>query len=308
MAKRRQEVLDSRGRLVIERRNIPRGPGSLGGDAYHFLRTASWTRITLLFAGAYIAVNLVFAAVLWFGHARITNAHGFLDCFWFSVQTIATIGYGVLAPDDLLSHTVVTVESFLGFGLTAMVTGVFFARFSTPSPRVIFSDVAVIAEHDGQRMLMLRIANARATAIVEASVRAYVTRDETLANGERFRRVYDLALRRTVSPVFNLSWVIYHPIDEASPIAGISAETSRERLASLIITFQGIDDRLATVVHTRHSYNSDDLVFDRKFADVIRIDPHSGIRFLDFAPFHATEPLIPTPPSPVSTTVPPTAA
>src|ERR1700710_273724 len=104
----------------------------IGTDAYHLLRTATWTRITLLFAGLFLVVNLVFAVILYAGHAQVMNAHGFADDYWFSVQTLATIGYGYLAPADTLSNVVVTVESFVGIGLTAMITGVFFARFATP--------------------------------------------------------------------------------------------------------------------------------------------------------------------------------
>jgi len=297
--KKHERALDARGRLLIERRNLPTGAASsLANDAYHFLRTASWTRITVLLAMVYLAVNVLFATILWLGHADVTNVHGFVDYFWFSVQTLATIGYGVLAPNDTLSNVIVTIESFLGFGLTALVTGVFFARFSTPSPRVIFSSVAIIADHDGQRTLMFRLANARQTAIVEASIRVYMTRDDQLANGERLRRIYDLELRRTTSPIFNLSWTVYHVIDERSPFHGVTAESIRNGSPTVIVTFQGIDDSLATVVHTRFAYNPDDIVFDRRFADIIKTDPDAGVRYLDFAPFHTTEPLLPPAPAP----------
>jgi inward rectifier potassium channel len=292
--KTHERALDGRGRLLIERRNLPPGAASsLLNDAYHFLLTASWTRITVLFAATYLVVNVLFAAVLWVGHANVTNVHGFIDYFWFSVQTLATIGYGVLAPNDTLSNVVVTIESFLGFGLTAVVTGVFFARVSTPTPRLIFSSVAIITEHDGQRVLTFRLANARQTAIVEASVRVYMTRNEQLASGERLRRIYDLELRRSTSPVFNLSWTVYHVIDERSPFHGVTAETLADRSPTVIVTFQGIDDRMATVVHTRFAYNPEEIVFDRRFADIIKTDVETGERYLDFAPFHTTEPLGP---------------
>ena len=117
-------VRDSRGRSIIERRNLPRGQGSsLATDAYHFLRSASWTAILVLFAAVFVGTNLLFATVLWLGHANVSNVHGFLDYFWFSVQSLATIGYGVLAPEDTLSNTVVAIESFLGFAFTALTTG-----------------------------------------------------------------------------------------------------------------------------------------------------------------------------------------
>ncbi|TMQ06933.1 MAG: ATP-sensitive inward rectifier potassium channel 10 [Deltaproteobacteria bacterium] len=286
-----QPVVDARGRLLLERRGLPRSLGAaLGKDAYHFLRTASWTRITLLFAALFLIVNLIFAAILYLGRAEVMNAHGFVDDFWFSVQTLATIGYGYLAPGDALANAVVTVESFVGIGLTAMITGVFFARFATPYAKVIFSSVAIIGEHDGKRTLMFRMANARATAIVEATCRVYVSRDETLADGERMRRIYDLPLRRSTSPIFALSWLATHTIDATSPIADVTPETIAASNLNLIVTFQGIDDRLAATVHTRYAYNAGDIVFDRRFADIVLTDPETGMRYVDHDRFDDTEP------------------
>ncbi len=233
-----QPVVDARGRLLLERRGLPRGAAeALGKDAYHFLRTTTWTRLTLLFAGVFVAVNLVFAAVLYLGRAEVMNAHGFLDDFWFSVQTLATIGYGYLAPADTLANAVVTVESFVGIALAAVITGLVFARFATPYAKVIFSRVAIIGEHDGKRTLMFRMANARSTAILEATCRVYVSRDEILAGGERMRRIYDLPLRRSTSPIFSLSWLATHTIDAQSPLADLMPETLAAGNCNLIVTF-----------------------------------------------------------------------
>lgn len=292
MARRAQPVVDARGRLLLERRGMARSLGSvLGNDAYHFLRTATWTRIMLLAAGVFLLVNLVFALVLYLGHAKISNAHGFADDYWFSVQTLATIGYGYLAPEDALANAVVTLESFVGIMLTAMITGVVFARFSTPSAKVIFSSKIIIGPHDGKRTMMFRMANARSTAIVEATCHVYVTRDEVLVGGETMRRIYDLPLRRATSPIFSLSWLATHTIDDASPLAGMSREAIAASNMNVIVTFQGIDDRLAASVHTRYAYNTDDIVFDCRFADLFGIDDRTGHRFLDFERFHDLEPV-----------------
>jgi inward rectifier potassium channel len=289
-----QPVVDARGRLLLERRGLPRMLGStLAKDGYHFLRTATWPRITLLFAGLFLAVNAVFAAILYLGHAQVMNAHGLADDFWFSVQTLATIGYGYLAPADALSNAVVTVESFIGILLSAMITGVVFARFSTPYAKVIFSRVAIIGDHDGKRTLMFRMANARSTAIVEATCHVYVSRDEVLAGGERMRRIYDLPLRRATSPIFSMSWLATHAIDAQSPIADVAPDSLAASNLNIIVTVQGIDDRLAATVHTRYAYNADDIVFDRRFADILLTDPETGQRYLDFERFDITEPALP---------------
>ena len=199
--------------------------------------------------------NLIFATVLYLGRAEITNAHGFLDDIWFSVQTMGTIGYGYLAPGDDVANAIVAVESFYSIMLTALITGLFFARFSTPSARVAFSRVAIIGEHDGQRVLQFRMANERTTAILEATIRLYMTRDEKLANGESMRRVYDLPLRRNTSPVFALSFLAVHSLDAASPLYNMTAPQLRETNVNIIVTFTGIDDQLAAPVHSRYAYN-----------------------------------------------------
>jgi len=282
-SKTRQQIFDARGRVLLERRGLPQARGSaLANDAYHFLRTTSWTVILLLFAGAFIGSNIVFAVILWLGHADVTNGHGFLDYFWFSVQTLATIGYGYLAPNDTFSNVIVTVESFFGIALTALVTGVFFARFSTTSARVLFSQTAIIADYEGQRTLMFRMANERSTAIVEATVHVYISRDEHLSDGERVRRI---------SPIFFMSWTTYHTIDATSPLWGKSAADLKADGTNIIITFTGIDDRLASTVHTRYAYNEQDIRWDHRFADVLKTDSETGKRYLDFEPFHDTEAL-----------------
>jgi inward rectifier potassium channel len=286
-AKHSEQLRDQRGRALLERRGAPRS--SLGNDAYHFLRTASWSRIVGLLAAFFLVSNLVFAAILCAGGAQIANAHGFLDDFWFSVQTMATIGYGYLAPIDHFANAMVTVEALFAIMLTALVTGIVFARFSTPSARVIYSKVAVISEHSGQRALMFRMANERATAIVEATVRAYLIREEPIAEGGTFRRIYDLPLRRATSPVFSMSFLAVHPIDETSPLHKVTARDLRETSANLVVTFTGIDDRLAATVHSRYLWTWNDVRFDERFVDLIRTDA-SGKRYMDLEPFHDTVP------------------
>ena len=283
-----QQLIDARGRTLIERRGTRRS--SLGYDAYHFLRTTTWSAIMLLFAALFVISNLVFALILYLGHAQILNAHGFVDDCWFSVQTMATIGYGYLAPMDTFANTVVTFESFFGIMLTAFITGIFFARFSKPSARIIFSKVAIITEYDGQRALLFRMANERSTAIVEATIHLYLTRDEKLAGGEPMRRVYDLPLKRSTSPVFALSFLATHTIDPASPLYGATQETIIASGTNIVVTFTGIDDQLATTVHSRYLWATGDIKFDQRFVDLFKRD-ENGKRYLDLGPIHDTEPL-----------------
>jgi inward rectifier potassium channel len=140
---------------------------------------------------------------------------------------------------------------------------------------------------------MFRMANARSTAIVEATCHVYVSRDEVLVSGEKMRRIYDLPLRRSTSPIFSLSWLATHTIDAASPIADLTPDSLAASNINIIVTFQGIDDRLAATVHTRYAYNVDDIVFDRRFADLFTTDAETGVRYLDFERFDDTEPALP---------------
>jgi inward rectifier potassium channel len=280
--------MDARGRPLMQRRGGRRS--SLAHDAYHVLRTASWKAIIGLFAAGFLLSNALFAFAYWLGGANVMNAHGYLDYFWFSVQTTATIGYGYLAPGDNLANSIVTAESFFGILYSALITGVIFARFSTPRARVVFSKVMIISEHDGKRSLQFRMANERVTAILEATVRAYLVREEKLANGESMRRIHDLQLRRATSPVFQLSFLAIHPIDDKSPLHGVTAPQLRESSTNVIVTFTGIDDSLAATVHARYMWTWNDIVFDERFVDMLRVDP-DGTRYIDLAPIHDTEPL-----------------
>jgi inward rectifier potassium channel len=286
-----EPFFDARGRLLIERRGMSRELGSsLYNDAYHFMRSASWRWILLAFVGLFIALNFIFAIALWLDHANVTNVTGFWDYYWFSVQSIATIGYGYFAPVDTFSNVTVVVESLIGIAYVALATGVFFARFSTTQAKVIFSKTALITNYGGKRTLMFRMANARSVAVVEATVRVYVSRDETMPNGEWVRRIHDLVLTRATSPIFALSWTAYHTIDEASPLYNATTESIHKANLNLVVTFQGIDDRLAAAIHTRWAYNMDDIEFDKRYVDILKKD-ENNVRYLDLEKFHDTEPL-----------------
>jgi inward rectifier potassium channel len=285
-----QQLVDSRGRPTIMRTG---SSSTLRTDAYHFLRTTTWTRLLAFFAALFLVSNVVFATLFYASDAKIEHATTFVDCFWFSVQTMATIGYGYMSPLDHLANTIVTIEAFVGILLTAFITGVVFSRFATPKARVIFSNVVVISDVGNRRVLQFRMANDRTTAIVEATVRVYLLRDEKLPDGSNMRRVVDLPLRRMTSPVFALSFLVEHAIDATSPLAGLTAVQLRELNFSFIATFTGIDDALATTVHTRHQWSWNDVVFDHRFVDLFKRDT-AGKPYLDLGPIHDTEPIAAT--------------
>ena len=151
----------------------------------------------------------------------------------------------------------------------------------------LFDHVFQADQEVGPARVVPRGIRARREAIVEATVRVYLSRDEVLADGERMRRIYDLPLRRATSPIFSMSWLATHTIDEHSPLAGVTPGSLLDGSVNLIVTFQGIDDRLAATVHTRYAYNPEDITFDRRFVDRIAIG--SGRSALAHASSHASQ-------------------
>lgn len=261
-------------------------------DAFHVIMSLTWPQF---FGGAvavYLCVNLVFATAYFLGGASITNARPgvFSDYFFFSVETLATVGYGQMAPATLYGHIVATVEIISGMLSLAVTTSLVFARFSKPTARIMFSRVAVIAPHDGETMLMLRVANERLNYIVEASATVTLIRDVVSADGSSMRRFFDLKLERGRSPIFALSWTIMHRIDAASPLHGIDADALRDGDMRISVTVSGTDETFAAGVTARHQYACEDIHFDRRFADVFGDGDHPRHFYLHLDRFHDLEP------------------
>src|SRR5471032_3029995 len=192
------------------------------GDIYHWMLTLSWPRFFLLVGGLYMGTNLAFALAFFLVPGSVANARpdSFLDTFFFSIETLATVGYGYMNPGSTYGHVVASTEILLGMVEVAAATGLLFARFSRPTSRTMFSSVAVITPFNGVPTLMLRTGNERSNLILEASVRASLVRREITREGQLFTRFYDLKLEREQTGVFALSWTIMHPITESSPLFG----------------------------------------------------------------------------------------
>jgi inward rectifier potassium channel len=209
-----------------------------------------------------------------------------LDMFFFSVQTMATIGYGAMYPKTLYANILVALEAPIGLLGVAMATGLMYGRFSRPTARVIFSNVALIAPYDGKPMLMFRAANKRGNQILEARLWVTLIREEMNAEGYSMRRIYDLDLTRSHSPFFMLSWTAMHPIDETSPLYGETPESLAASDADILVTLTGVDETVAQPIHARHAYAVRDLIWNHRFADVFSRLPN-GDRVLDYSHFHS---------------------
>ncbi len=267
--------------LQLGRRRI------LLGDPYHFVLTLTWPRFFLLLGCFFIAINLLFGTAYWLQDDSVANARpgNFADHFFFSIETLATVGYGAMAPASVYGHVVASVEILLGMVTLAIMTGLVFARFSKPTARIVFTDRLVVREFDGGRALMLRAANERQNRIVEANASLSLIRTETLADGESFIRIYDLDLIRSRSPVFALTWTLVHRIDEKSPLHGWDQARLAAARARFRITVAGHDETMAATVYAGADYGAEDLAFDSRFADLISYSPE-GERTVDMRRFN----------------------
>jgi inward rectifier potassium channel len=270
----------------------PAGAPPALGDLYHLLVDSPWPRLLGIIATLFLIVNALFALAYLAGGDVIENARpgSFTDAFFFSVQTMGTIGYGRLAPGTVWSNLLVTVEVITGVLGLAMVTGLVFAKFSRPTARVVFSQRAVVTPHDGVPSLMFRMANARGNRIVEAQVRAVLARDETTAEGETMRRFHDLALVRDRNPLFALTWTAIHPITATSPLFGATPEGLAAVGAEVVASLVGIDETVSQTIHARHTYAAADLVWGARLRDILSRLP-DGRRQVDYALFHDVEPM-----------------
>ena len=261
-------------------------------DPYHLLLTIPWTGFLMLICGSYIFINTLFAFAYWMGGNCIANAKpgSFVDAFFFSVQTLASIGYGSMYPATLYANIILTIEAMIGGMGVALMTGLAFARFSRPTARVIFSHVAVITQHEGMPTLMFRTANQRRNMILEAQMGVYLMRDDITLEGESIRKIYDLKLVRNQTPSFALSWTVMHIIDESSPLYGMTAELLSQTQALLMISVSGIDETVAQVLHARHSYGANQILWNYKFVNIIHNTP-DGHRYFDYTHFHDVLPV-----------------
>ncbi len=261
-------------------------------DLYHLFMTVSWPRIFASFAAFFFVFNLVFAAVYSLQADDIANPNpaGYWGRFFFSVETLATVGYGDMHPQTLFAHVVASIEIFVGLMSLALITGMMFARFSRPTARFLFARYAVVRPLDGRLTLMLRAANARQNIVMEAAAQLRLLRDEISSEGMHFRRIYDLPLIRSRQPVFLFGWTLLHVIDAASPLAGATAESLSAARAFLLLTVVGTDETTGQSLLATQDYPVSALRWNHSFADILTTDDQ-GVDHFDYTRFHDVEPL-----------------
>ena len=246
----------------------------------------SWVKFHTMVVLSYFLVNVLFAfAYLACGSEAIQGSEAtstggrFFDAFFFSVQTLATIGYGKISPSGFAANIVVAFEALTGLFGFALATGLLFARFSRPNAKIQYSEKAVIAPFHSITGFMFRIVNERQNQLIEVTATLTFSRME-LHNNKQTRRFYPLPLERDKVTFFPLHWTIVHPIDEKSPLFGVSQKELEESDAEFAILLTGIDETFSQSVHSRSSYKHDEVVVGAKFRDmflptengVVRVD------------------------------------
>ena len=246
-------------------------------DLYVYLVGCPWPLLLFMVAGAFFLSNMVFAlAYLMNGGIENARAGSFADVYFFSIETMATIGYGRLAPVTLFAHVLMSFEALCGLLGFAVVTGLVFAKFSRPSARVRFSNYAVVSLRDGVPTLMFRMANVRTNQIVEAQIHVAFSRLEYTAEGEEVRRFYDLDLSRNRNAIFAFSWTVIHQIVPGSPLYGLAEESLTKSMAWVVVSMTGLEETLSQTVHARMFYGNEHIRWGARLVDILMRTPDGG--------------------------------
>ena len=261
-------------------------------DLYHWVVSMGWLGYLGVFASSFLLVNALFGLLYYLGESSIggLTSTSYWEYFFFSVQTLATIGYGGKFPQTLYADVLVTLEAMLGLLGLGLFAAVAFARLSIPKARIIFSDVAVIAPFEGVPTLMFRVANERNNRIIGADVELSLLIRETTQEGLSLRKIHDLKLLRSHTPMLSLTWLICHPIGEGSPLLGLSADELQKSEFALIATIKGLDETISQTVHANHIYSNADLLWGHRFVDMFAEDATTGKSHIDLTRIHGVRP------------------
>ena len=261
-------------------------------DVYQWLLALNWPRFAAFIVSVYVVINFLFAALYTLGGNCIAGMTpgSFLEAFFFSVQTLATVGYGHMYPQTLYGHIVTTIEIMSGMFWLAVITGLIFVRFSRPTARVLFSKSIVIAPFDGRPSLMLRVANLRHRSLAEAEFRIMFSRDRDTLEENSYRHFYALKLEFDRLIVFPAALTLRHIIDERSPLYGATAESLEAWNATFVASVVGVETVIPAAVQTQQDYTWRDVRFGERFVEIYT-ELGEGRLTVDYGRLHDTEPV-----------------
>jgi inward rectifier potassium channel len=260
-------------------------------DPYTFAHALTWPQFFAALLLLYIAVNFVFGLLYWVVPGTVANARpgSFGDAYFFSMETLATVGYGEMYPATVYGRVIAGIEIVGGLTFTAILTGLTFVRFSRPRSKVVFADNPIVATHKGKPTLMVRIANGRASMLTDAEAKLNVLFRDRTADGRLFRRAQELRLERAHLPAFPLSWTLMHVLDERSPLHGFDEARAVAEDVRVFVTIMAHDPMLATTLQDIHNYAPQDIRFGMRYADAV-IEAPDGMMAMDMDRIGALEP------------------
>ena len=276
--------------------NVERSGSSVfsSRSLYHYFMNISGPLFFSYIIGAYLTVNILFAISYFLcGPTAIEGlpdtgaTERFYNCFFFSVQTFATIGYGKMSPHGIAPNFLATAEALVGLLGFALATGIFFARFSRPTARILFSDRAVIAPYRGSKAFQFRVVNERKNQIIHAEAKVVLSRLEAQGD-DVVRKFYELRLERAQVMFFPLNWTVTHLIDKESPLHGISEENLADSDAEFMVLISGTDDTLAQQVFSASSYKPNEIVWHARFKNILE-EQSNGVPRIDLGRIHEIE-------------------
>jgi len=261
-------------------------------DNYHKLITMSWGKFWLLILTCYLTVNVVFAFIyLSIGVEHLNGAEGhdtyqhFWDAFFFSAQTISTVGYGHISPNGMATNSVAALESMMGLLAFALATGLLYGRFSKPTAKIVYSKNLLVSPYlENNKGLMFRLANLRRNTLIDLEMEIIFSYNEDV-NGKILRRFYQLELERKKVSLLTMNWTIVHPLDEKSPLKDMTQEDLKRTEASFSILLKAFDDTFSQTVHSRTAYQHEDVVWGARFKPAFDRDENGRI-VLDLSKIH----------------------
>jgi inward rectifier potassium channel len=259
----------------------------LFNDLFHHFMTVSWPRLFATLAGFFLVFDLLFGLLYYLAPGCIANLNppGFAGAFFFSVETLATVGYGEMHPETFYGHAIAMIEIFVGLMSLALITGLMFARFSRPRARFLFTKNGVVRPIAGKPTLLFRAANERQNVVQDASAQLHMLRDEVTEEGYKIRRIVDLPLMRSKHPMFALGWSIMHVIDEDSPLQGENTDSLARTRAVFVLTLCGTDENTGQLLMARSEYSWEDIRWNATFRDILEKDAE-GVTHVDYGKFH----------------------
>ncbi len=275
-----QRLLNKDGRSNVHRKGLPFFESM---SFYHALISMPWWKFNLLIICCYLVVNMIFACIYYSvgldglgGMVGITENDKFWEAFFFSAQSLTTVGYGRINPIGTGDSIVATIESMVGLLGFALATGLLYGRFSRPVVKILYSRKAVVAPYRDMTGFMIRIANKRRNELIEvesALLFSHVEND----NGKEIRRFEFLNLELKKINVLSTSWTVVHPIDDNSPLRGMKAEDYRQRQVEFLLMVKGFDESFSQNVYSRTSYRYDEIEYGAKFVPVVNPGPQGSL-------------------------------